>query len=381
MKSLGWILALATFSLSAFAAERADYWTYFGTYTGAKSKGIHVAKFDAKTGKIGEPQLAAEMTNPTFLAVHPNKKVLYAVGEFGTFAGKKSGSIAAFSIDAATGKLTALNQQPSGGPGPCHVFVDPSGKAVLAANYGGGSVTSVPIRDDGSLGEPSTFIQHAGSSGVNKGRQEAPHGHCIVTDPGNKFALACDLGLDQVLIYKFNPEKATMEPNDPPYGATPSGSGPRHLAFHPNGKFVHVINELDCTMSTFAWDGSRGALTAVQTVSTLPVPTERGFSTAEVEVHPTGRWVYGSNRGHDSISVFSVEQSTGKLTRTQTESTQGKTPRHFALAPGGKFLLAENQGSDTVVVFSVNESSGHLKPTGDKISVGAPVCAVFVPAK
>lgn len=381
MKSLGWVVALAAFGSSMFAAEPSQHWTYFGTYTGAKSKGIYVAKFDSKTGKLGEPQLAAEMTNPTFLAVHPNKRFLYAVGEFGTFAGKKSGSIAAFAVDAATGMLTPLNEQPSGGPGPCHVFIDPTGKAALAANYGGGSVTAVPIKEGGSLAEPASFIQHSGGSGVSKGRQEGPHGHCIISDPANKFVLACDLGLDQVLIYKFNPDRATLVPNEPAFGATSPGAGPRHLAFHPNGKFIYVINELDCTMTTFSWDGSRGALAAIQTVSTLPGAKERGFSTAEVEVHPSGKWVYGSNRGHDSISVFAVDQATGTLTRTQTESTQGKTPRHFALAPGGRFLLAENQGSDSVVVFSVDASNGQLKATDDKITVGAPVCAVFVPVK
>jgi 6-phosphogluconolactonase len=320
------------------------------------------------------------MANPTFLAVHPNGRSLYAVGEIGNFGGKKSGSVAAFSIDSATGKLTLLNAQPSGGAGPCHVFVDATGKCVLAANYGGGSVTSIPVKEDGSLGEPGSFIQHTGGS-VNKQRQEGPHGHCIVTDPGNRFALACDLGLDKVLIYKLDANKATLTPNEPAFGSTAAGAGPRHIAFQPQGKFAFVINELDCTMTTFAWDARRGALNAVGSVSTIPGEREKGFSTAEVQAHPNGKFVYGSNRGHDSIAVFSVDQRTGKLTRVQNESTQGKTPRHFTLDPTAKFLIAENQGSDSVFVFSVDQSTGKLTPTGEKIEVGAPVCAVFAPVK
>lgn len=378
MKSLRALLALLICAASAFGAD--EYWTYFGTYTGAKSKGIYAAKFDSRTGKFGAPQLAAEIANPTFLAVHPNGKWLYAIAEVGNFGGKKSGGIAAYSIDAGSGKLIALNTQASGGAGPCHVFVDSTGKCVLAANYGGGSVIAVPLKADGSLAEPGSFIQHNGSS-VNKGRQEGPHGHCIITDPGNRFALACDLGLDKVLIYKLDPPMGELRPNDPAFGSTAPGAGPRHIAFHPNGKFAFVINELDCTMTTFAWDGKRGALTAVDSVSTLPGERQKSFSTAEVQVHPSGKFVYGSNRGHDSIAVFTVAADSGKLARVQNESTQGKTPRHFTLDPTGKFLIAENQGSDNAFVFSVDQGSGKLTPTGEKIEVGAPVCAVFVPVK
>ncbi len=381
MKSFRLLLAFVSLAASAFAAsEPTEYWTFFGTYTGAKSKGIYAAKFDTRTGKFGVPQLAAEITNPTFLAVHPNGRWMYAIGEVGNFGGRKSGSIAAYTIDASSGKLTALNTQPSGGAGPCHVFVDQTGKCVLAANYGGGSVTSVPIKDDGSLAEPGSFIQHTGSS-VNKGRQEGPHGHCIITDPSNRFALACDLGLDKVLIYKLDTSTATLTPNDPSFGSTAPGAGPRHIAFHPNGKFAFVISELDCTMTTFAWDGKRGALTAIDAVSTVPGERQKSYSTAEVQVHPNGKFVYGSNRGHNSIAVFTVDQSTGKLTRIQNESTQGKTPRHFTLDPTAHFLIVENQDSGDVFVYSVDQNTGRLAPTGEKIEVGSPVCAVFVPVK
>lgn len=378
MKSLRVLLALLLCVASALGADQ--YWTFFGTYTGQKSKGIYAAKFDTRTGKFGAPQLAAEIKNPTFLAVHPNGKWLYAIGEVNNFGGKKSGSIAAYAIDASSGKLTALNTQASGGAGPCHVFVDRTGKCVLAANYGGGSVIAVPLKDDGSLAEPGSFIQHNGT-GPNKSRQEGPHAHCIITDPSNKFALACDLGLDKVLIYKLDPASGELKPNDPSFGSTAPGAGPRHIAFHPNGKFAYVISEMGCTMTTFAWDGKRGSLTAVDAVSTLPGELEKNYSTAEIQVHPNGKFVYGSNRGHDSIAVFSVDEQTGKLTRIQSVSSQGKTPRHFALDPTSKFLIAENQDSNDVFVFSVDQSTGKLTPTGEKIEVGAPVCAVFVPVK
>jgi 6-phosphogluconolactonase len=381
MRSLRALLVFLCWAASAFAAnDTAEYWTYFGTYTGAKSKGIYAAKFDTRAGKFGEPQLVAEMKNPTFLAVHPNGQRLYAVGEVGDYGGKKAGSIAAYKIDNRSGRLTLLNTQSSGGAGPCHVFVEASGKSVLAANYGGGSVTSVPLKDDGSFGEPGSFIQHIGSS-VNKSRQEGPHGHCMITDPSNRFALACDLGLDQVLIYILDTAKGTLTPNDPAFGATPPGAGPRHIAFHPNGKFAYVINELDCTMSVFAWDGAKGELKHIESVSTLPGERQRGYSTAEVQVHPNGKFVYGSNRGHDTIAVFAVDQSSGKLTRVENQSTQGKTPRHFTLDPSGRFLIAENQDSHNAFVFAVDPNTGKLTPTGEKIEVGSPVCAVFAPVK
>lgn len=374
------LIAFAAFAASTFAAPQTEYWTYFGTYTGKKSKGIYAAHFDTRTGKLGEPILAGEMTNPSFLAVHPNQRFLYAVGEFGGAQGRKAGSVAAFAIDVQTGKLTMINQQSSGGPGPCHVYVDPSGRCVLAANYSGGSVIAIPVREDGSLGEAETFIQHTGSS-VVKGRQDEPHGHCMITDPSNRFALACDLGLDKVMIYKFDPAKATLVANAPAFGSTKAGAGPRHIAFHPNGRYAYVIDELDCTITSFSWDGDRGALAAFQSVSTLPGEKEKSFSTAEIQVHPSGKFVYGSNRGHDSISVFSVDAATGSLSRIQTGSSQGKMPRHFALDPSARYLIAENQNSDNVVVFSVDPSSGKIAPTGDKIEVGSPVCAVFVPVK
>lgn len=379
MKTFPWLRFVGVLLVSMLAARSADHFVYFGTYTGAKSKGIYCWRM-SDDGKLTRVGLVAETTSPSFLAVHPSGKYLYAVGEVSNVGAKKTGSVSAFAIDTASGMLRPLNQQTSGGAGPCHLDVDRAGQVVLVANYGGGSVQALPIKDDGSLGEPGSFIQHEGSS-VNKSRQEKPHGHAINVDPSQKFAVSCDLGLDKVLIYKLDAANAKLTPNDPPSASVAPGSGPRHLAFHPGGKFAYVINEMLCTMTAFDWDSSKGGLKEIQTISTLPGEVQKGYSTAEVYVHPSGKFVYGSNRGHDSIVVYSVDEKTGKLTLVEHQSTQGKTPRHFGIHPSGKFLLAENQSSDSVVVFSIDPQTGKLTPTGERIEVGSPVCAVFVPVK
>lgn len=378
MKTLP-LLRIALVSLTTILCARADHFVYFGTYTGAKSRGIYCWRM-TDDGKLTRVGLAAETASPSFLAVHPSGKFLYAIGEVSKFNGQKAGSVSAFAIDTATGKLTALNQQSSGGDGPCFLDVDKTGKCVVVANYGGGSVEALPINNDGSLGAPGTFIQHQGSS-VNKSRQEGPHGHSIVVDPGQRYAVSCDLGLDQVLVYKLDAKNAKLTPNDPPFTTVAAGSGPRHIAFRPDGQFAYVINEMLCTMTAFAWDGARGTLKEIQTISTLPGTVEKGFSTAEVYVHPTGKFVYGSNRGHDSIVVYACDEKTGKLTLVEHQNTQGKTPRHFAIHPSGHFLLAENQSTDNVVVFRIDAQTGKLTATGEKIEVVSPVCAVFVPVK
>jgi 6-phosphogluconolactonase len=368
--------------LTMLAAPAAEHFVYFGTYTGGISKGIYVSRLDSATGKLSAPELAAETRNPSFLAVHPTKKFLYAVGEVSDAQGKRAGAVNAYALDAKTGKLTALNQQTSGGSGPCHVSVDATGQCVLVANYGSGSIAALPIRADGSLGEAATTIQHKGSS-VNPQRQTRPYAHFIVPSPDNRFVLACDLGLDKVLLYQLAAATAKLTPNDPAFGALPPGSGPRHLAFSPDGKFVHVINEMKLTITTFVYDVKTAAMTELQTVSTLPAeyPATSKDSCAQILVHPSGKFVYGSNRGHDSIAVFIVAAGSGKLTLVQNESTQGKTPRNFAIDPSGRWLLAENQNSDSIVVFEIDAATGKLKPTGQTLTVGSPVCAVFVTAK
>jgi 6-phosphogluconolactonase len=368
---------LATLPTRAIQPE-ANQFLYFGTYTGEKSKGIYLAQFDPGTGKLSAPQLAAATPNPTFLALDSKRRILYAVNEVSDFGKDRQGSISAFRMDLATGELTFLNQQPSGGAGPCHLAVARGGNCLLVANYGSGSVAVLPVEPDGRLGEPSASIQHHGSS-VNHQRQEGPHAHFITWDPASRLVLTCDLGLDKVLIYQLDPGQRALSPNDPPAFTLPPGSGPRHLAFHPMGRFAYVINELSSTLTVCSYDGRRGELKATQTVSTLPEGVAGSSTCAEVEVHPSGRFVYASNRGHNSVAVFAVDSRTGKLECLQHQSTQGKTPRHFLLDPTAKWLLAENQDSDSVVVFALSPETGRLTPTGITQSIGAPVCAVFAP--
>lgn len=359
----------------ATVLNAANYFTYVGTYTGPKSKGIHLFKLDTATGVLTPQGLAAEITNPTFMAVHPNQRFLYSISEIG---GAKGGGVTAFAIDPATGKLAQLNQQSSGGNGPCHLSVDKTGKCVLVANYGGGSIAALPVKADGSLAEAATFIQHTGSS-VNPQRQKGPHAHWIDVDTANRFAFSCDLGLDKILSYRLDPAKGTLTPNDPPHTATAPGAGPRHLAFHPNGQYAFVINEMGNTMSVYRYDAKAGRLAEIQSLPTLPPDFSGNSSTAEVEVHPSGKFVYGSNRGHDSIVVYAVDQTTGKLTLVQHQSSLGKSPRNFAVDPTGAWLIAGNQSSGNLVVFKIDAATGKLAETGQNFEVPG-VCVKFVKA-
>jgi 6-phosphogluconolactonase len=351
---------------------------YIGTYTApAKSKGIYFLDMDLKTGALSKPTLAAETVNPSFLAIHPSHRFLYAVDEIADFQGKKSGAVSAFTIDK-DGTLKHLNRQSSKGAGPCFVVVDKAGKHVLAANYGGGSAVVLPIDDDGKLGEWTGFTQHKGH-GVNKERQEGPHAHSINLDKANRFAFVCDLGLDEVFVYRYDAAKGSLSANEPPGTAVANNSGPRHFAWHPDGKHAYAINEMSCTVTAFDYDASKGTLKVIQTISTLRGKFKAGYSTAEVQVHPSGKFLYGSNRGHDSIAVFAIDRATGKLTRQANVPTGGKTPRNFGLDPTGKYLVAANQDSDSLVVFAIDQETGHLSPTGHRAMVPMPVCVKFMP--
>lgn len=344
---------------------------YVGTYTGKKpedSKGIYRFVWDAEKG-AGDPVLAAETTSPSFLAVHPNGKLMYAVGEAG-----KAGTVSAFAIQP-DGSLKLLNAKSSGGSGPCHVNVDPSGKAVLVANYGGGSCASLPIQADGSLGEAAAVMQHTGSS-VNPSRQKEPHAHSINLDPAGRFAFCADLGLDKILVYKFDPATAAIAPNDPPHAAVPPGSGPRHFAFRPDGKFAYACGEMTSTVIAFAYDAAKGSLSEIQVISTLPEEV-KGNSTAEIVAHPNGKTLYCSNRGHDSIAVYDIDPASGKLTSKGQVKTGGKTPRNFAIEPSGRWLFAAGQGSDTIHVLKIGADGG-LTPTQTVVKVPKPVCVRFV---
>jgi 6-phosphogluconolactonase len=358
-------------------ARRESLRVYVGTYTRGQSRGIYLCHLDPGTGRIQTLTLAGETDNPSFLAIHPTRRYLYAVGEISNYAGRKSGAVSAFRIDPETGLLALLNQQPSQGTGPCHVVVDRTGRNVLVANYGSGSAACLPIARDGRLGKATSSVQHEGSS-VNPRRQQGPHAHAIELDAANRFAFVPDLGLDKVFIYRFDAERGQLAPNDPPWVAVAPGSGPRHFAFHPSGRFAYVINEMGSTVTAFRYDAPRGALESIQTVSTLPEGFKGENTTAEIAVHPSGKFLYGSNRGHDSIAIFAIDASTGKLRAVGHEPTQGKTPRNFALDPTGRYLLAANQATDNVVVFRIDATTGALRPTGHSLGVPSPVCVVVV---
>ena len=350
---------------------------YIGTYTGTKSQGIYAARFDSQTGALTAPELVAEAVNPTFLAVHPNRRFLYAVQEVATATGKSSPAVTAYAIEAATGRLTRLNTQSSGGAGPCHLVVDRAGQNVLVANYGGGSLAVLPINADGRLGPATACVQHYGAS-VNPQRQKAPHAHGITLDAANHFAVCADLGLDQLLCYRFDSAQGTLTPNDPPAAAVQPGAGPRHFVFHPMGRYGYVINELVPTITAFAYDATRGTVAEVQTVTIVPADFAGKNYPAEIVVHPNGKFLYGSNRGHDSLAIFSIDLPTGQLTWLEQSATLGKTPRNFAIDPTGQFLLVANQDSDTLVVFRLDPQTGHLTAMEQTAAVGAPVCVVFV---
>ncbi len=362
------------------AGAQAEFLVYYGTYTNQQSKGIYVSRFDARSGKLGAPVLAAEVASPSYVTIHPNGRILYAVSEIGNFRGTRSGAVTAFSIDAATGKLTKLDERDSGGSGPCYATVDRTGQAVLVANYGGGTVAAFALKPDGTFGTGAAVVQHTGK-GANPRRQERPHAHSINMSPDNRFAIAADLGIDKLLVYRFEPKEPSLQPNDPPYFETKPGAGPRHFAFHPGGRFAYVINELNSTITALAWNGAQGTLEEIQTVTTLP----EGFSgenfPAEVVVHPSGRFVYGSNRGHDSIAVFAVDAGKGTLTAVGQTPVQGSVPRNFAIDPTGAWLLAANQKTNNVVVFRIDRKTGRLTPAGTSVEVGSPVCIKFVPVR
>lgn len=334
-----------------------------------------MARLEATAGRLTAAELAAESSNPSFLAIHPQRPFLYAVNE-APGSNSKEGLVTAFSIDKATGKLTKLNSVSSKGEGPCHLSVDRTGRAVVVANYGSGSTSALRIQADGSLAEGAGFIQHQGSS-VNPQRQRGPHAHSANISPDNRFVVVADLGLDRVLVYRLDPANAGLTPNDPPYISVKPGSGPRHFTFHPKGKFAYVINELASTVTAFRWNSSRGSFTELETVSTLPPGVQIENTTAEVVAHPNGKFLYGSNRGHNSIAVFSIDPGKGTLKLVGNVPTQGEIPRNFAIEPGGRWLLVANQNSDSVVLFRINPDNGMLTHQ-QTIEAPTPVCVRFV---
>ena len=372
------LLAVASPSLLVGAEASAPIRVYIGTYTQADgSQGVYQAELNPADGALKLVGLAGEANNPSFLALPADEKFLYAVSEVADFDDSKGGAASAFAVDAA-GKLALLNHQSSGGAGPCFISLDNAGKHALVANYGGGSVAVLPIDAAGKLQPASCFIQHEGS-GPDKSRQAAPHAHCIKLDAANRFALACDLGCDKVFIYRFDGATGKLTPGEQPWMETEPAAGPRHLAFHPSGKWVYILNELNSTLTTAAYDGEAGTLKSLQNLSTIPAGGVPGNSGAEVVAHPNGKFVYSSNRGHDSIAMFAIDQQTGKLTSLGQHPVGGKTPRNFNIDPSGKYLLAAAQDSDRIVVHAIDQATGKLTQTDHGIAVPMPVCVKLAP--
>jgi 6-phosphogluconolactonase len=373
------LLLLTLLAAAAPAGRQGKYLFYVGTYTeeGSKSKGIYAYRFDADTGQITPLGLAAETTNPSFVALHPNGRFLYAVNEVGNYKGPNSGGVSAFSIDRASGKLTFLNEMPSRGADPCYITVDKTGKYVLVANYTGGSLAVFPVLADGKLGEASAFLQHTGH-GTNPTRQEGPHAHSIDLSPDNCFAMVDDLGLDELFVYKFDSAKGSLTPNDPPFAKLDAGAGPRHFVLRPDGKFAYVISEMGHTVTVFSNDAASGRLQLLQTVTTLPKDFTGRNDDAEIRVHPSGKFLYASNRGDDSIAIYAIDQSKGTLAQVGSIHTGGKEPRNFEIDPTGTLLFVANQKSDNIVVFRIDAKTGHLTPTGQALDVGSPVCVKFL---
>ena len=357
-----------------------NYLVYIGTYTTEQSKGIYAYRFNPVTGQFVPLGLAAETSNPSFLAVHPNRKILYAVNEIGNFQNQNGGAVSAFAIDSHTGKLTLLNQVASRGADPCYVAVDKTGKYVLVANYGGGNVAVFPVLKGGKLGESTRVLQYKGT-GANPERQESPHAHWIDFSPDDRFVVAADLGLDQLDVYKFSASKGSLVPNQPAVVQLKPGAGVRHFAFHPNARFGYAVNEMQSSVVSFAYDPARGTLHELQTISILPKDFTGKNDAAEIQVHPSGKFLYASNRGHDSIAVFSIDPAKGTLTPVEYIPTQGKAPRYFAVDPSGSRLFVANQNSGTIVIFQIDPTSGRLTPTGQVLQIATPVCLRFVPVR
>ncbi|HEX8738200.1 MAG TPA: lactonase family protein [Pyrinomonadaceae bacterium] len=362
--------------------EKAKEWlVYVGTYTSGKSRseGIYIYKFSAETGSLSPYKIVGNVVEPSFLAIDKDKKYLYAVNETVEYEGRKSGAVSAFAIERKTGDLNFLNKQPSLGGAPCHISVSDNGRFVLLANYLGGNVSVFPVEKNGSLGAAVDLKQHRGS-GLNRQRQEAAHAHSIILDRANRFAFANDLGIDKIMIYRFDDETGKLEPNAAQaFYQTKAGAGPRHFKFHPNGKFAFVINELDMTISALLYDERQGMLKEIQSVPTLPAGFSGANTCADIHVSPNGSFLYGSNRGHDSIVSYRIDEKTGRLEYVEHVSTGGKTPRNFAIVPNGRFLLAANQNSDSIVTFRIDEKTGKLTPTGNKATIPSPVCLKIIP--
>lgn len=398
------LLSLSAFWIPAALALPSGYFVYFGTYTGfqyvhhskpfgageSHSQGIYVSRFNAETGKLSPPELAAPIVNPSFLAIRPDHHFLYAVTEDPLSVGPPldhASFVSAFAIEPGTGKLRLLNTLPTGGTSTCFLSVDKTGSYVFLANFGDGSVSVLRIRKNGSLGEETAYIQDIGHS-VNPSIQAGPHTHSILVSPDNRHVIVSDLGLDKVFIYNFDPATGKLSPLGAPFVPVPPGAGPRHFAFTPSGHFGYQLTEMGGIISAFAWDPAKGTLTHLQDEKTIPADFHGDNHSAEIAIRPDGRYLYESNRrtvqefvrGPETIGVFSIDGSSGKLTEVEQVPSGGKMPRSFGIDPTGRWLLSANELSNNVVVFRIDQASGKLSPSGTSVRVETPVCVQFVPA-
>ena len=357
-----------------------DNLVFFGTHSVGPNKGISVAHFNSNTGVLTKPELVVEAPAPAYFTLHNNGKFLYVCNSNDFAKGYTGQTITAYSINRQNGRLTLINQQSSGGADPSYIFMDASSKYVLVANYKGSSVTVISVNQDGSLGNITANIKHEGRS-IDSLRQTQPYAHSIKLDPTNKFALAADLGVDKLFVYRFNKETGALTPNDPPFVKVKPGSGPRHISFHPNGKYVYLVTEMGSSVITYAWDSNSGKLTEFQTTSTLPEGFKEKNASAEIAVHPNGKFLYASNRGHESLAVFKIDQATGEISLVENINTLGHTPRNFEFDPTGRWLIVTNHGSDNAVVFQIDETTGHLTPIGEPVSIVYPFGIRILPVQ
>jgi 6-phosphogluconolactonase len=373
---LGAAFAPRSLAVNRLARPR-ELLVYVGTYTAGRSEGIYLYRLSLADGSLRPGPTTQGVTNPSYLAPDRARRRLYSVEETEEFEGAKSGAVSAFEISATDGSLRFINRQPSTGGAPCYVTADAAGRFVLVANYTGGSVAVLPVSKGGALGKAVDVKQDSGS-GPNRERQEGPHAHCVVLDPSNRHAYACDLGTDKVMVYDFDSRRGILSPNSTPFVSLKPGAGPRHLTFGRSGRHAYVLNELDSTVTAFARSRATGALRELNTYPLLP-PDFKGENTgADIHVTPDGRFLYASNRGHDHIAAFRVDARTGGLKALGHTPTAGKTPRNFAVDPTGRFLLVANQRSDSVVTFRVDASTGALAPTGHTAEIPSPVCLKLI---
>jgi len=383
MRPLSWrrlpspALVLCGALVTPLSSATADDLAFFGSHSVGPNRGISVAHFDRMSGVLTKPELVVVAPAPAYFVLHPDGRHLYACNSNDFAKGYTGETVSAYAIEPASGRLSLINQQPSGGADPTYLWLDSTSRHLLVANYKGGSVAVLAVNPDGSLGERTAFQQHTGSS-VDPKRQTQPYAHSVRLDPANGFALVADLGVDRLFVYRFDPKSGSLAPGDPPFMKVTPGSGPRHLTFHPSGRFVYLLNEMACSINAYAWDPMKGTLAELQTISTLPASFIEANASAEIEVHPDGRFLYATNRGHDSIAVFAIDAVTGRLTLVEHVASHGRSPRNFEFDPSGRWLIVTNHASDNAMVFRIDEASGRLAPVGEPVSVPSPFGVRFL---